>query len=480
MSGSRTAKSFFWSLLEQGAPKLFSIIVQIILARLLAPDLFGQLAILLVFIELMNVIAQGGLGMALIQADGVTDKSYTTAFWLSLIVAAFLYCLMFFCAPLIAAFYGIGELTVYIRVLSVVVFINAFNSIQRSYLQKEMNFKALFQVNLVATTLSGITSIILAFAGCGIWALIFQIMLQSLLFCVFMGFRVPWKPSICFERQTAKRLFSFGWEIMATGILDVLCNGLAELIIGRTCNTSELGYYSQGRKWPLAAMGIVASGIQNVMFPMFASIKNDAERFRATVIKALSAGSFLFMPVCFALIAIAAPLVELLLTDVWLPSVLIFQITSAQYILAMPQIVNLRAYMALGDSKLYLKLQIVKLALIMVVVCATALITADIYCVAIANCIVGVFNVLIVDLQPAKRKLGIGRLKQLAIIVPMIVLGGVALGVSLATSFFSMPPALEIAIRLVLFVAVYVGGSWLFKIPGYRAAIGVLKNLRSR
>ena len=159
---NRLLSSFFWSFLEQGGTRIVSLILQIVLARILMPEAFGVMAILLVLIEVANTIVQSGFGAALIQRQEATDRSFTTAFWLSLCFAAVLYSIVFFAAPALAAFYGMADLSIYLRVLALILFVEAFNSIQRSYLQKEMHFRALFNSNIAASIGSGVVGVTLA------------------------------------------------------------------------------------------------------------------------------------------------------------------------------------------------------------------------------------------------------------------------------------------------------------------------------
>ena len=170
MEQNQVSKSFLWSFLEQASVIIIQFVVQIVLARLLAPEIFGVLAIILVVVNILNVLAQSGLGSALIQDNDADEQAFSTAVWLSLGFAALLYLLVYFLSGPIALFYGMVDLDLYIRVLSLCIFFNAFNSIQRSYLQKTMNFRSLFLMNLFALIASGIVGIVMAYSGAGIWA----------------------------------------------------------------------------------------------------------------------------------------------------------------------------------------------------------------------------------------------------------------------------------------------------------------------
>ena len=271
--------------------------MQIVLARLLAPEAFGLLAIMLVVVEVGNVVSQSGLGAALIQDKEADDLSSTTAFWLSFALAICLYIIVFLAAPAIASFYGMPDLTTCLRVIALVLPINAANSIQRSLLQKNMDFKAIFKSSTIAVTISGIAGIITAIMGWGVWALVLQSLMQVAATCVVIAIQISWHPTFSFDTNRAKALFSYGWKICITGILNVIYTGVSELILGKASNASQLGFYSQGRKWPNAGISIASNALQNVMFPAFAELQDDPGRLKAAIRKAIIGGSFVMAPV---------------------------------------------------------------------------------------------------------------------------------------------------------------------------------------
>lgn len=476
---NRLLSSFFWSFLEQGGTRIVSLILQIVLARILMPEAFGVMAILLVLIEVANTIVQSGFGAALIQRQEATDRSFTTAFWLSLCFAAVLYSIVFFAAPALAAFYGMADLSIYLRVLALILFVEAFNSIQRSYLQKEMHFRALFNSNIAASIGSGVVGVTLALLGFGVWALVAQALSQALLACFVMLIQVPWRPSFHFETTEARALFSYGWKICVTGILNTLYLGLSELILGKVCSPADLGVYSQGRKWPNAAISMVSNALQNVFFPAFAEIQSDKEALRGAIQKAVVVGSYLIMPTALFVAVAAEPLVALLLTEKWLACVLVFQLVCVQNLGLMLGIVNLRAYMALGHSGLYLKLQLIKVLSGLVIISGIAILLHNIYWVALAACVHGLLCVFI-DLAPAKRMHGLGSLSQIRSVMPTLFVALLAAGLALVPLAFDISYALQLLLQIAIYVGVYLACSRVFKLRGLQECFTILSDLRSR
>lgn len=479
-STKKTTTSFAWSFLEQGGSKVILLAVQVVLARILSPEAFGVLAILLVVTQVSDSIAQSGLGMALIQKSGSDDGSYSTAWWLSLGLAAALYIVIFLAAPVISSFYSMSDLVVYLRVLGLIVFFNSANSIQRSFLQRGLNFKSIFAATTLAALASGIVGIVMALLGFGIWALVAQSLLQSVFICIVMWVKVSWKPTLVFEVGEAKSLFGYGWKICITGILNVFYSGISELIIGRACSAGELGLYSQGRKYPQAAIGVTSNSIANVLFPMFSAIKDDANELRKAIKHGLMVGTFIVAPMSLLAAVVAEPLVALLLTEKWLACVPIFQLTCVSNALLILQLVNLRAYMALGDSGLYMRLQIIKVLGGGSVIWITAMLTKDIYMTAWANFFVGVSSILFVDIPPAKRLHGYSALSQVKDIMPVLMLSCVASATSLAIQLLGLNHVLELLVQCAVFILVYFGGARLLRFDELTEAASLVRGVASR
>lgn len=476
-SDKRASASFAWSFLEQGGSKAIQLLVQIVLARLLSPEAFGVLAILLVVTQVSDSIAQSGLGMALIQKSDSSDRSYSTAWWLSLGLAAALYVVVFLAAPAISVFYSMPDLVAYLRVLGLIVFFNSANSIQRSFLQRSLNFKSIFAATTLAALASGVAGIVMAFLGFGVWALVAQSLLQSVFICVVMWAKVSWKPSLVFEVNEAKSLFGYGWKICITGILNVFYSGISELIIGRACSAGELGLYSQGRKYPQAAIGVMSNSIANVLFPMFSAIKDDASELRKAIRRGLRLGTFAVAPMSLLAAVVAEPLVTLLLTEKWLACVPIFQLTCVSNALLMLQLVNLRAYMALGDSGLYMRLQMIKVLGGGAVIWVTALFTRDIYATAWANFFVGIFSILFVDASPAKRLHGYSALSQTKDIMPVLALSCFAAGTGLAVRLLGLGNVSELLAQCAVFIFVYLGGAKLLRFEELAEVVSLVRGV---
>lgn len=474
MSRHNVVHSFLWSFLEQGGVKIINLIVQIVLARLLNPDAFGVLAILVVVINVADAVAQSGMGSALVQRTDVDMDSYTTAFWLSEAVALAMYLVIFIAAPVISSFYKMPELVAYLRVMGLVLLTNSANSVQRSYLQKELDFKMLFRTNTFAALSSGLVGVAGALFGLGVWALVLQTMSLSVFACLALLRVVPWKPNFTFRRDQARSLFSYGWALAATGIINVLYSGISELILGRAVSSTQLGYYSQGRKWPTAAIGAGSNAIQNVMFPALAERKDNPEEFRRAMRRALVTGTYVMAPLSMCIAAMGEPLVLILLGEKWHACVPIFRATCLANFPMMLMLVNLRAYIALGDSKLYLRINIIKIAIGTIAIGGAAISTGNIYVVAYITAIYTVLTVFFVDMVPAKRKTGLGWAEQMKLVSPTLILSAAAMFATLLIGRLPLGTGALLLLQLLCYGLIYLGVSALMRLEGYSEARGIL------
>lgn len=478
--GNDLTTSFSWSFLEQAGSRAVALIVQIVLARMLGPEAFGVLAILLVIVNIADVIAQSGLGTALIQKKDAGEVASSTSFWLSLSIAIVMYVVVFFLAPLVSEFYQMSELTIFLRAIALTLIFNSMNSIQRSLLQKRLDFKSLFKANITASVLSGIVGIVFAFVGAGIWALVIQSVAQSAFMCIALFVIGKWLPQRAFSRNEAGSLFSYGWKISATGILDAFYYGLSELVIGKVCDPASLGLYSQGRKYPMAIIATMTNAIANVLFPKFSSLADDPQRLKMEIRRALKLGTFIIAPISLMSAVVAEPLVIILFTEKWLGCVPIFQLCCIANSLLMLQLVNLRAYMALGHSGLYLRLQIWKVAIGLVVNIATVVLTENIVMTAFATCIANMLLILAVDLYPAKKVLGYQRSSQLKDVFRTYVAAIVGAAIS---SLAMMPihlPGLALMVALVVFAVVFLLCAKLLRMEEPRETLVVFRNILKR
>ena len=335
-------------------------VVSIVLARLLAPDDFGLIALVMAVIAIANVFVQSGLGTALIQKKDADDTDFSSVFHASLLLAAVVYAIIFFTAPLIADFYDKQALIPIIRVLTLSLFIGVFNSIQYAYVARQMMFKKLFFRSIGSMIPSSIIGIVMAFTGFGVWALVAQQLSNAFLSVLIMWFVVPWRPQWILSFESLKKLFSFGWKLLISSVIDTVYSQIQSFIIGKMFSTASLAFYDRGSHFPYIVVNNINNSIQAVMLPSLSAYQDDKPQVKKMVRRAIVTSSFLIIPMMAGLAAAAEPIVKILLGDKWLPCIPFVQIFCFIYAFYPIHTSNLSAINAMGRSDIFLKLEIIK------------------------------------------------------------------------------------------------------------------------
>lgn len=452
--------SLFWKLLESLGVQGIQLIIQLVLARLLLPKDFGTIALLTIFVNLSNILLQRGFSSALIQNRDVDETDFSTVFFLSIAGSCLLYGLLFCSAPYIAGFYKTGELTLILRVLAISLPFSAANSVQIAVVSRNMQFKKLFFSSMGAIVCSGTVGIGMAFADFGVWALVFQQIAYASLNCFFMARTVKWRPKLLFSRKRAAVLFSFGWKMLLTSLLDTIYVDIYTVVIGKLFSTQMLGYFNRGKQFPGVIVTSLNGSIQAVMFPAFSRLQDDKLKLKAMMRRSIVTSSFLVFPMMAGLAAAANPMVRLILTDKWLDSVPFLQIYCAYFALYPIHTANLQAISAIGRSDLNLKLEIVKKSLGVIILLIT--IPQGIFSIALGGVITGLIS-LVINSFPNIKLLGYPIHEQIVDILPSFFLA-LAMGVVVySITLFRLPAGITLILQVPVGVVFYLGAARLFK-----------------
>lgn len=474
---SNVMSSLIWKLLERGGTQGIQFIIQIILARLLLPKDFGLIAIVMVFISLANVFVQGGLNKALVQKKDSDSKDFSTVLYVSLIMAAILYVLIYLAAPYISAFYDESRLTNVLRVISLTLFFGAFNSIQNAYVEKHMLFRKLFFSSLLASIISGITGIILAYLGLGVWAIVTQQILSQMTISIVLWFTVRWRPEIVFSISKVKLLFSFGWKLLVSNLIHMLYMDLRTLIIGRIFSPSMLGYYNRGENFPKIIVNNIDGSLQSVMFPTFSAHQDDKKRLKDMVRRTVVTSSFLVFPAIIGLVVIAEPLVLLLLTEKWLQAAPFLQIFAVSYLFLPIQTVNLQAISALGRSDVTLKLQIIKKVVGIIILLIS--IPFGVYAIAVGAA-VSAFMSMLINIYPNRTLLNYSYTDQFIDIIPTLAIS-IIMGVAIYPLKLVISGMISLLLtQLSLGVLIYLVLAYAIKLDSFKYINNIIREIISR
>jgi O-antigen/teichoic acid export membrane protein len=449
-----------WRSMERFGTQAMGAVVTILLARLLEPKDFGTITLIIVFITLAEVFVNGGFGAALVQKKEVTEGDYNSIFYLSLAVAVVLYSALFVSSPWIAKFYNEPILVWVLRLLSLTLIVGALNSIQTAVLTREMKFKVSFKASLLATLVSGVVGVGMAYNGYGVWALVGSTMAAQVASIVVLWRMVAWRPRIMFSFAAIRQMFGFSSKLLVSGLLDALFNNIYNVIIGKLFNPTILGYYSQGQRIPNIAMSCVQGTISSVMFPAMASCQHDKIRVKAIMRRMIKSTCFLVFPMMIGLAAVAKPLVLVLLTDKWVPCVPFLQLSCIIFAFWPLHVANLQVIKALGRSDIILTLEIIKKSLVLVTILLTY--RYGVMAMVIGQAIMGPIGVAI-NAYPNRQLINYSLQQQTLDTLPALLLATGMGALVLAMEWVIPNVYFLLASQCVLGATVYFAGAKLLK-----------------
>lgn len=417
-SRSTLINSTIWKLLERFSSQAVSLVVSIVLARLLMPSDYGIVAIVLVFINLSNVIIDGGLNTALVQKQNADNIDFSTIFIICMGLALFIYLILYFTAPFIAKFYDNELLIPVLRVLSINLFINSLNSIQRAYVSKHMLFKKLFICSFVSVVVSGVIGILMAYYGYGVWALVAQYLFSSATTAIIMWFTVKWRPIFVFSIDKFRGLFDYGWKIFLTNFIIAIYEDIRSLVIGKMYNPASLAYFDRGKQFPNLMVSNVSSSLQTVLLPAISDIQDDRARVKQLMRRSMNLTHFFILPLLIGLMAAAEPFVVCLLTEKWIDAIPFLRIFCIAFMMMPIQSFNMCAIKALGYSGTTLKLEIMKkiIEAIILIVSFSIGVYAVAWGVVLYN-----FICIFINLYPNQKYLNYSVVEQIGDMIPILI-----------------------------------------------------------
>ena len=469
--------AFGWKFTERIALQLANFVVLLVLARLLTPQDYGIVALVMIFVSIANTLVQSGFNTALIQKKDPQPSDFFSVLVFSFLAAFLLYGLIYFTAPYLAGYYKMPELCPVMRATALILFPGAFNSIQVAYLTHYLKFKILTIGVCLAVLIAGIAGIVSAWQGLGIWALVIQQLTSKICVCVFLLLLNRWIPSGTFSLERLKKLFGFGSKILASNLLVTLFLNLRSLFIGRLYTAADLGFFNRGKQFPQAVMEGINGTIQSVLLPVYAQHQDQREKVIGMLRQTIRLSTFLIFPMMCGLVAIAAPLVQLLLTDKWALCIPFIQIFALTYMCQPSQIASTQTYTALGDSSTPLKLEFfrkgteITLLLISLPFGVTA--------IALSALFAGILACL-VTFYPNKKILNYAVISQIQDILPALLLSGIMAGLVYITGLFITTIYVKLTVQVLVGVVFYAGAALVFRMQAGYFLVNLLKSWRKR
>ena len=413
---SKTVNSIMWKFLERICAKMVSLVVSIVLARILFPKDYSVISIVFIFIEVADVFINGGLNLSLIQKKDSDVGDYSTVLIANLIIATFFYVTLFFCAPLISNLYDNQLLIPVLRVMGLLLYINAFKSVICAYVSNNMDFKKFFITTIIGTIISGIVGIALAMRGFGAWALVAQQLTNSFIDTILLFGTNKLKLKLIFSFSKLKEHLHFGWKLFVSSLISTVYSEARPLIVGVKFSPTDLAYYNKGNQYPNIINSTINSTMASVMFPAMSKLNKEASAIRSATRRYIRCSSFLIFPLMMGFAVVATNLVEVVLTSRWLPIVPYLQIFCFCYMLQLIHIGNGVAINAMGRTDITLITEIIQKACFTVVIVVFIFISKSPIVFAFSN-IVGVLIVTITKVVPSKKILGYKYRTQIADII---------------------------------------------------------------
>jgi len=462
-----------WTGLQRCSTMFIQFISSIILARLLTPYDFGCIGMLTIFMVLAETFIDGGFGSALIQKKKPTQDDYSTIFFWNLGMASLLYVILFFSAPTIAIFYKIPSLSSVLRVQGIILFIYAFNIVQRNQLLKNLKFKILSIVTILTSIISLTVAVILAYREYGVWALVTLNILTAAIPALFFWFYIKWRPICTFSWDSFKELFNFGLYMFLTHLLNNFSSHFQGLLIGRSYNPTILGYYSKAGRTEYMASNSISSVISQVAFPLYAEVQDDKYKLVQMIKRMTMTLSYITFPMMFILLLCAKPIFILLYSDRWLESVPYFQVLCVAGLAICLQAVNLMSISAIGKSKTMFKWTVVKR------IAGISFVVIGLYCWGMKGLLIGVvlnqWFSYFVNIALVSKHIGYKWWNQLLDIMP-VGLASITIGIVsyYISNIFSFPLYVDGVLKFSVYAICYWGWSLVAKPDAYCYTLSII------
>lgn len=465
--------NFIWRFAERCGAQLVTFIVSIVLARILTPSDYGTIALVTVFTTILQVFIDSGLSTALIQKKDADDLDFSSVFYFNFVICIILYLIMFVSAPFIADFYKDSSLVSIVRVISLTLVISGVKGVQQSYVSRHMLFKRFFFSTLGGTIFSAVLGILMAYAGFGVWAIVFQQLSNNAIDTLILWITVKWRPIKKFSWSRLKNLLSFGWKMLASSLLDTVYNNLRNMIIGKLYTSADLAFYNQGDKFPKLIVTNINTSIDSVLLPTMSNEQDNHVRVKDMTRRAIKISTYIMAPLMIGLAFCAKPIVQIVLTDKWLPCVPYLQIFCISYLFWPIHTANLNAIKAMGRSDLFLKLEVIKkfIGMILLLITMNISVMAMAYSLLISGLISQVINS-----WPNRYLLKYSYIDQIKDILPNIVMALIMGGFVYFISYLNLPILVSLVVQILSGGIIYLLLSILTKNDSFIYLINILKS----
>lgn len=449
----KTYTGFLWSFIERFLVQFIQFVLGIILARILFPSDFGLIGMITIFIVISKMFVDSGLANALVQKQNRSEEDFSTVFYFNIVVCLACYALLYITAPYISAFYHTPELTAIIRILFLSVIIDSLTIIQLTKLRIALDFKKRAICNLFAVVISGGIGVWMAYSGYGVWSLVMQVIINSVIIFIVLNVIERWKPLPLFSKNSFKHLFNFGSKFLGAMLIDAILDNLYIFLLGRYFTKKEVGFYMRGMQVPSVIAGTLLSVLENVTYPMMSSIQDNKELLILVYRRLIRMVSFLIIPSMVGLAFISESFVRYFLTEKWMPAVVLMQWICFARIFIPINLLNISLLNAVGRSDLYLKINLIRFPLIISILIIT--LPKGLEAVAIGQLIMSIISFFINSFMPGKL-FGYGAMSQIKDLLPAILSSAIMLVVLIVTTYHIEHDLVKMIVSVVVGLTCYI------------------------
>jgi len=451
---SKAVNGVAWSFIGSYANKFIQFVISLILARLLTPADYGLIGMLGFFMGLASTIIDSGFSNALIQYKNRDNRDFCTVFYVNFGLSLLMYGILAVTAPWIADFYNQPQLTSIIRIYCLTLVIGSLAAINSIQLTIELQFKTSTVISTASALLSGCVGLLFAFMDFGVWSLVFQQISAGAFRVILLLYYVRWRPSFIFSVASFKRLFAFGSKLLVSNLLHTAYSNMYPLVIGKQFSAADLGYVTRGQAFNEMAAGTINGALCSVAFPVLTKVQDDDQKLLELYGKYIKMSAFAICPIILFLCGIAKPLVIFLLTEKWIPCILLLQILSISYIWDGIIKINLNLLYVKGRSDLILRLEIIKKTIAFSILVISVLIgNLIIFCVGmtIYSCIA-----LYINTYYTNKILNFGFLKQMRQIAPYLGFGFIIMVEAIFFSWIIPNSLISLIVSTVTCIPTYI------------------------
>ncbi len=465
-----------WKFMERICAQGVSLLVSIIIARILVPEDYSVVSIVTIFFAFANVFISGGFNTALIQKKNADKEDYSSVLYLSLGISAIIYAALFFTAPYIAKIYEQPLLIPVLRVMSLILPVNALKSVLCAYISATLQFKKFFYATIGGTVISAVVGITMGIYGFGAWALVAQQMTNTVIDTVILWITTKLTFSLKVSLRKLKGLFSYGWKILTSSMLKVVYEEVNPLFIGLKFTGADLAYYSKGKNFPAMLTSTCNNTLSAVLFPVMSRYQDDKEQLLAKTRRFIRTSSYILFPAMLGFLAVADTFVQVLLTEKWMPAADYIKIFCVANMFDVIHTGNCETIKAMGRSDIFLKMEIIKKTSYFAIIglfmlfsdSPTMLAMSAVACTVVA---------IIVNSIPNIKLLGYRVKYQIYDIIPNLLIAIIMCIITIVIALVPMNSILKLFVQVLIGGFSYIGLSIITKNESFRYLLEVARSM---